>query len=73
VTEFKEGIELEVEYNTDLFDADRIERMVGHLQVLMEGAIEDPERKIAALPMLTAAEQEMLLAQWNSADEPYAS
>ena len=56
-----------MEYNTDLFDRDRIERMVGHLQVLLEGATKDPERKIAELPMLTAAERHMLLAQLDPA------
>ena len=67
VTETAESIDLEVEYNTDLFDRDRIERMVGHLQVLLESATKDPERKIAELPMLTAAERHMLLAQLDPA------
>lgn len=67
VTETLEGIDLEAEYNTDLFDDDRIERMVGHLRILLEGAIRCPEQKIAELPMLTVAERQMLLAQWNSA------
>ena len=73
VTEFREGIDLEIEYNTDLFDSDRIERMVGHLQTLLEAASQEPERRIAELPMLTVAERRMLLDQWNPADEPYPS
>lgn len=71
VTETMEGIDLEVEYNTDLFDSDRIERMVGHLNVLLEAAVRDPEQKIAELPILTAAERQMLLAQSNPAQESY--
>ncbi len=73
VTEFREGIDLEIEYNTDLFDADRVERMVGHLQTLLEAASQEPERKIAELPMLTMAERQMLLDQWNPPDELYPS
>jgi acyl-CoA synthetase (AMP-forming)/AMP-acid ligase II len=67
VTETMEGIDLEVEYNTDFFDDDRIERMIGHLRLLLEGATRDPEQRIAEMPMLTVAERQMLLAQWNPA------
>ena len=65
VTETSENIELEVEYNTDLFDADRIERMFDHLCVLLEGAARDPEQGIAEMPMLTNAERQALLTQWD--------
>jgi len=68
VTETKEGIDLEVEYNTDLFDQDRVERMVGHLEVLLDGVTRNPDQKVTELPVLTIAERQVLLAQWNSAD-----
>jgi hypothetical protein len=47
--------------------------MVGHLQILLEGATKDPEWKIAELPMLTAGERQMLLAQLNPAVQIYDS
>jgi non-ribosomal peptide synthetase component F len=66
VTETSESIELEVEYNTDLFEADRIERMFDHFRVLLEGAARDPEQGIAEMPMLTNAERQALLTQWDT-------
>jgi amino acid adenylation domain-containing protein len=52
-----DGIYGEVEYSTDLFDEDRIERMVGHLRTLLEGAAANPEEPLATLPLLTSAER----------------
>jgi amino acid adenylation domain-containing protein/non-ribosomal peptide synthase protein (TIGR01720 family) len=58
------------EYNTDLFDATTIERMTGHLQILLEGAVADPEARVWQLPMLSAAEREALVITWNSTSAP---
>ncbi|HEX8936194.1 MAG TPA: amino acid adenylation domain-containing protein, partial [Pseudonocardiaceae bacterium] len=57
-----------VQYNTDLFDAATIERMVGHLLVLLEGVAADPGRLVGQLPLLTAGERDLLLAGWNDTD-----
>ncbi|MGH3979304.1 MAG: condensation domain-containing protein, partial [Pseudonocardiaceae bacterium] len=54
-----------VEYNTDLFDAATVERMAGHLQVLLAGIAADAERPIARLPLLGEAERERVLEVWN--------
>ncbi|MFP5287419.1 MAG: condensation domain-containing protein, partial [Thermoanaerobaculia bacterium] len=50
------------EYSTDLFDRARIERMTGHLLTLLGAAAADPSARVSDLPLLTAAEQEQLLA-----------
>ncbi|MGH3997693.1 MAG: condensation domain-containing protein, partial [Pseudonocardiaceae bacterium] len=52
-------------YNTDLFDAVTIERMVGHLLVLLGGIAADPDRLVADLPLLTVVERDRVLVQWN--------
>jgi acyl-CoA synthetase (AMP-forming)/AMP-acid ligase II/acyl carrier protein len=64
-------ISLEAEYSTDLFDKDRIERLAGHLQTLLEGAAADAEQRLAELPLLTSAERHELLFGWGAdqADE----
>jgi hypothetical protein len=69
VTDTSDDLLLEFEFNTDLFDDDRIERMVGHFQALLEGAVGNPEKPLAELPLLTPAEQHQLLVEWNSASE----
>jgi amino acid adenylation domain-containing protein len=54
-----------IEYNTDLFDATPIRRMIGHFQTLLEGAVADPDQQLSRLPLLTDAEQHQLLIEWN--------
>ena len=49
------------EYNTELFDQTTISRMVGHLRVLMEAAVANPDQRISQLPLLTAEERDRLL------------
>ncbi len=54
-------------FNTDLFDASTIARLVGHLQRLLEAAVVAPETRVSALPLLLDDEREMLLAAWAGA------
>ncbi|MFE9746688.1 non-ribosomal peptide synthase/polyketide synthase [Saccharothrix saharensis] len=58
------GLHGSVEYNTDLFDAGTVERLVGHLGVLLAGIAADADRPLWALPVLPEAERE-LLAAWG--------
>lgn len=60
-----------LEYNTDLFDAATIARMIGHFQTLLAGVVNDPEQRIADLPLLTPAEQHQVLIEWNSTAAPF--
>ncbi|MGH3842539.1 MAG: non-ribosomal peptide synthase/polyketide synthase, partial [Pseudonocardiaceae bacterium] len=60
-----DGLVAAVQYNTDLFDASTIERMAGHLLVLLGGIVADPDRPVAQLPLLTAAERDQVLVGWN--------
>ena len=68
VLEHEQGLRVLLEYNTDLFDESTAERMLRHLQTLLEGIVADPDQPIATLPMLSAEEQRQLLQQWN--EEP---
>lgn len=58
-------------YNTDLFDADTIERMNGHFQTILAGIVAQPEQPIAELPLLTAKERQQLLIEWNKTQINY--
>jgi non-ribosomal peptide synthetase component F len=66
LTDTDDGVNLEVEYSTELFDDARIERMVGHLRTLLQGATADPDQTLTELPLLTSAEREQLLVEWNA-------
>lgn len=60
-----------IEYNTDLFDAATISRMRGHFHNLVEGIIANPEQRLSDLPMLTDAEKQQLLVDWNDTTKDY--
>jgi amino acid adenylation domain-containing protein len=55
-----------MEYNTDLYDETTINRMLSHYQVLLEAVVENPDRAIGSLPLLTGAERHQLLTEWNN-------
>jgi amino acid adenylation domain-containing protein len=55
-----------------LFYAATIERMVEHFKTLLEGIIAEPEETLSGLRMLTAAEQQQLLYEWNETGAGYA-
>nr|BDT35424.1 non-ribosomal peptide synthetase [Myxococcus sp. MH1] len=59
------GLTGELEYDTDLFDAATIERMLGHFRTLLSAAATQPDTCITQLPMLTEAERQQLLVDWN--------
>ncbi|MBD2567364.1 non-ribosomal peptide synthetase [Anabaena lutea] len=71
LSETQAGLKGDLEYNTDIFNGDRINRMIGHFQVLLEGIIANPEQRLSALPLLTANEQHQLLIEWNNTETDY--
>ncbi|HEU0190995.1 MAG TPA: amino acid adenylation domain-containing protein [Mycobacterium sp.] len=61
-----------LQYNTDLFDAETIERMARHLQRLAECVTEDPDAPVSRLPLLTVEESRQI-AEWNDTGVEYTS
>ncbi len=59
------------QYNTDLFDEDRIARMTGHFQTLLAGIVANPQASVGTLPLLTEPERHQLLVEWNDTHIPY--
>ncbi|HEY0783060.1 MAG TPA: amino acid adenylation domain-containing protein, partial [Thermoanaerobaculia bacterium] len=56
-----------LQYNTDLFDVATVDRFGGQLVNLLAAAVEDPERRVSDLPLVSAAERAQLLAQSRAA------
>ncbi|MBC9934891.1 non-ribosomal peptide synthetase [Chitinophaga qingshengii] len=54
-----------IEYNTDLFSAARIDRMIVHLQLLMREVVAHAHTRITALDYIPPAEKELLLYELN--------
>lgn len=58
-------LDISVEYNTDLFEAATIERLLGHYETLLAHGLDKPDTALALLPLLGQAEQSVLLKEWN--------
>lgn len=67
----EQGLVATLEYNTDLFHADTMHRMLGHLQTLLEGIVANPDQSITELPLLTAFERQQILVDWNQTQTDY--
>ncbi|MFE5916583.1 amino acid adenylation domain-containing protein [Streptomyces sp. NPDC056468] len=71
LTEVPEGLRLWAEYSTDLYDADRVERLFGHYERILSAVAADPDLPLSRLPMLTEPEHERLTeASCNTAPVP---
>ena len=62
-----------LEYSTDLFEAPTISRMLGNFQTLLQGIVANPNLRLSELPLLTQAEKNRLLVEWNDTETDYSS
>ncbi|MEZ0372951.1 MAG: amino acid adenylation domain-containing protein, partial [Candidatus Sericytochromatia bacterium] len=60
-----------IEYNRDLFDATTITRLLGHFEQLLQAIVAQPETPVGSLPLLTEAERQQLLFDWNQTGRDY--
>src|SRR5215471_7515415 len=65
------GLRGRVQYSTALFDADTIERLLGHFETLLIGIVTNPDRRLCDLPILTEREKHQILVEWNDAAIDY--
>ncbi|MFH0784194.1 MAG: amino acid adenylation domain-containing protein [Pseudomonadota bacterium] len=65
------GLELQVNYNTDLFTGTRIERMTSHLMTLMESVLLQENCPISLLPLNSEEENQRILNDFNNTKIPY--
>ncbi len=56
---------LRIIYDQSRFDANTIRRLLGHFKTLLESFIENPKRRLSDLDILTQAERNQLLVDWN--------
>ncbi|HEX3492976.1 MAG TPA: amino acid adenylation domain-containing protein, partial [Streptosporangiaceae bacterium] len=65
-----DGLWFECSYKTGLFEPATIERLLGHLEVLLHGVVADPSARLSELPLLTPAERHAELVTWNDTEGP---
>jgi amino acid adenylation domain-containing protein len=60
-----DALALYLDYRSALFDATTMRRFADHLGNLLAAALADPDRPLAALPLLAAAERHQLVVEWS--------
>jgi amino acid adenylation domain-containing protein/non-ribosomal peptide synthase protein (TIGR01720 family) len=60
-------------YDRRRFQSDAIERMQMRFQILLEGVLADPERRLSDLSLLTKAEEQQLVRDWNRTQAEYST
>ncbi|HUC56862.1 MAG TPA: amino acid adenylation domain-containing protein [Streptosporangiaceae bacterium] len=61
----EDGLRISATYPPALFDQATIQRLLGHLQVLLRAAAADPATGLTDLPVLTDAELHREITEWN--------
>ena len=69
--ESERGLRASLTYASDLFERSTVERLADHWRNLLEAVCADPQRRIAELPILGAAERHQVLHEWNDTAAPY--
>ena len=71
VTNFGTSMKLGIHYCSDLFDPRVIDDVAGHFRNLLTAFVADPAVPITAPTMLSDAERQRLLVDWNQTDVAY--
>lgn len=65
------GLAGAMEYKVDLFAHATIEQMMERLETLIKGIVAAPDAPLASLPILTEAERQKTLIEWNRTQTQY--
>ncbi len=71
VTSTSQGLSAFLEYNTDLFEATTIQRMLGHFEHLLEQIIANPQVELSELSLLAESEWQQLVEQYNATKKEF--
>ena len=68
-----DDIRLSFEYSNDLFEKDSIRRMSGHYCKVIDEIIENIDRQIGSITLLTEEEKKQVVIDWNNTEAQYPS
>jgi amino acid adenylation domain-containing protein len=71
VAEAGDELSVLINYNTDLYDAVTITRLLTHFEVLLRSVVADPHQRVSDLPVMTEQELHQILHEWNDTSAPY--
>lgn len=58
-------------YDIAYIDHEQVKQVFGHLEATVTSMIEQPEQKVKDISILTQAEKQLLLDEWNQTEQPY--
>jgi amino acid adenylation domain-containing protein len=71
LVETADGLVGGLTYNTDLFKAETMERMIGHYTAILQSVVQTPTEIIGRINMLSTIEEEEQLKTFNATDADY--
>lgn len=72
VIEKDDILNMDVEYNSDIFNESTIIRMLESYKTLLQGIVSNVHQRISDLPIMTDEEQHKLLVEWNATATNYS-
>jgi amino acid adenylation domain-containing protein/non-ribosomal peptide synthase protein (TIGR01720 family) len=69
--ETSEGLVAGLEYNTDLFEGETVERMLRHFERVLEEVVARPDVRVSDVSLLTEAERREVVEGWNATKAEY--
>jgi amino acid adenylation domain-containing protein len=71
VIESRNGLRIDCDYNSDLFDESTIVRWIAHYRRVLEGICAAPATPLSKLPILSADQERFVLDGVNDTESPY--
>jgi amino acid adenylation domain-containing protein/thioester reductase-like protein len=71
MAETDEGAAAALQYNTDLFDAATIQRLLNHFHSILQNIVTDPQRPVSTYSLLDENEWQQLIVDWNQTQSDY--
>ena len=71
VSESEDGLALDCEYSTALFDESTIARWLGHYETLLLAFVSEADPTVGSLPLLGQRERQTMLEAWNATGKDY--
>ncbi len=70
VNDHHDGLFSGLEYRAEIFDRSTARRLLGHFGNVLRAVAAQPTRRLSELPLLTDAERQALLVEWNDTAAP---
>ena len=71
VNDLKTQLEFSLEFALDLFKQETAERMLQHLEVILQSVVKDIDIPLSKISILGQEEKQLILQEWNDTTIPY--